>query len=80
MVGSNLKCKGIIGDGCGGGREFYIQEETLYAFDPLTKQSLKLYEGIKEATNITKKGCNIYIETKTKNLVFNLSDLKMETV
>jgi hypothetical protein len=76
--GSSLRCKGIIGDGCGGDREFFIENEALFAYDPTTKTSILLASDIKNAINISKKGCDIFIQTKTKKLIFNLS--KMEFV
>ncbi|HFB54221.1 MAG TPA: thiamine biosynthesis protein ThiF, partial [Sulfurimonas autotrophica] len=37
---SPLVCEGIIGDGCGGGRFFAVEDETLFAYDPLTQERI----------------------------------------
>ena len=76
--GFKLCCEGIVGDGCGGGREFCIEGGTLSAKDPLTKEQITLLEGIIGATAIRKSGCKLFIETETKPLVFNLSKLALE--
>jgi len=34
MMAKKISCIGIIGDGCGGGREFIIEDEVLFAHDP----------------------------------------------
>ena len=78
MAGSKLSCYGIPGDGCGGGREFVIEEETLYALDPVTKERIILLEGIKDAKAIEKSGCLIHISTKQNQITFNLSTLSVE--
>ncbi len=78
-AGSKLSCYGIPGDGCGGGREFVIEEQTLYAIDPVTKERITLLEGIKEAKTIEKKGCDIIITTQDAKMVFNLSTFTLNT-
>ena len=76
--GSKLSCYGIPGDGCGGGREFAIENETLFALDPITKEKITLLQGIKEAISIEKQGCHILIQTKKERINFNLSSLSVE--
>ena len=76
MVGSKLSCVGIIGDGCGGGREFIVQNETLSAYDPQSQTSRVLLEGIKKAKSISKKACIVTIECEDKIIEFDLSLLK----
>lgn len=71
-----LACEGIVGDGCGGGRWFYVEDEKLFAYDPMTKQSLLLQVGIFRAKNISKKGCIITIECEDDNIELDLSSLK----
>ena len=73
MDGFKLACKGIIGDGCGGGRTFYIENEKLFVFDPVTKSSQVLLENVHDALAIEKNGCDIFITTKKGKTVFNLS-------
>ena len=73
-----LSCDGIPGDGCGGGREFVIENEELYALDPVTGEKITLLEGIGNAKSITKKGCKIIVECLDKKMTFNLSTLSVE--
>ena len=77
MDGFNkLSCIGIIGDGCGGGREFIIEDETLYAHDPQTKENIILLRDIKMPKSISKRGCILYIECKNDSFEFDLSSMK----
>lgn len=70
---SPLVCEGIIGDGCGGGRIFYIDDFTLKAYDPLTKESITILTNIVEVISIKKTACIIFIECKNENIEFDLS-------
>ena len=70
---SPLVCEGIIGDGCGGGRIFYIEDSTLKAYDPLTKESIIILTDLVEAVSIRKTACIIFIEFKDENIEFDLS-------
>lgn len=72
-VDSPLVCEGIIGDGCGGGRIFYIEDETLKAFEPQSKKVMELLFDVKEATKISKSGCKIFIISKSGEIVFDLA-------
>ena len=72
-----LTCRGIVGDGCGGDREFVIENGTLFAIDPVTLTKMVLLENIKDAESLSKRGCNIYIQTKTKKITFNLQTLSI---
>lgn len=74
--GYKLACEGVVGDGCGGGRWFYIEDEKLFAYDPITHKSLLLQNGIFGAKNISKKGCLITIECQNGTIEFDLSSLK----
>jgi len=71
-----LVCEGIVGDGCGGGRLFFIKDETLYAHDPLSKENRELLKNIKKAKNISKSGCIITIECQKQKIEFDLSKVK----
>ena len=71
-----LVCEGIVGDGCGGGRIFFIENETLYAHDPLSKENRELLKNIKKAKNISKSGCIITIECQEQKIEFDLSKVK----
>lgn len=71
----NLTCEGIVGDGCGGGRLFTIQDETLKAYDPQTKEYIELLEGVKNAKSISKKACEVTIVCKNETIVFDLSKM-----
>ena len=70
---SPLVCEGVIGDGCGGGRFFLVENEMLFAYDPLTKSKIFLAKGIVNAKKITKKGCILTIECQEKVMQFDLS-------
>lgn len=73
IAGSKLSCMGIIGDGCGGGREFIIENETLYAYDDITDTKMLLKENVLNAISISKKACIITIVCKTETIEFDLS-------
>jgi len=76
-VGSKkISCMGIVGDGCGGGREFSVENETLSAFDPQTQESISLLHDIYEAESISKSGCIVTIQCKEQKINFDLSLLK----
>lgn len=68
-------CYGVIGDGCGGGRLFYIKREQLFAFDTYAKSELLLKSGIKGAKKISKSGCLLFIETDKGVLEVDLQAL-----
>ena len=72
-LNSPLVCEGIIGDGCGGGRLFYIQDDILKTYDPQTKASTTLLSSVKDAKSIQKKKCIIYIKCTSKTIEFDLS-------
>lgn len=73
---TTLTCEGIIGDGCGGGRIFTIQDETLIAYDPYTKENILLLEKIHMPKSISKNGCIISILCENEEIKFDLSALK----
>jgi len=76
-VGSNkISCMGIVGDGCGGGREFIVEDETLYAYDSQANESITLLENIIDAKTISKKACIITIECTNEIIKFDLSAMK----
>jgi len=75
-LNSPLVCEGIIGDGCGGGRIFYVQDEKLQAFDPVTKESLLLLDNVKNVQKISKSACIITIEYTDSILQLDLSVIK----
>lgn len=72
-LNSPLVCEGIIGDGCGGGRLFYVQEQSLKTYDPQSKTSMTLLSDVKDAKSIQKKKCIIYIKCASKTIEFDLS-------
>ena len=74
---SPLVCEGIVGDGCGGGRFFAVENETLFAYDSLTQERIVLLREVKNATKVTKKACIITIECEKETLNFDLSALKL---
>jgi len=70
-----LTCRGIIGDGCGGGRDFFIKDEILFVYDETSKESITLLAGVKNAKKISKSGCIITIECKDEQILFDLSKI-----
>jgi len=76
-LNSALVCEGIVGDGCGGGRIFFVEEEKLFAYDPLTQERIELLKDIENVQKISKKGCDITIEFLDRSIIFNLSLLKV---
>jgi hypothetical protein len=75
-VNDDLVCEGIIGDGCGGGRIFYVKDEALLTYDPLTQKSLLLLKAVKNAQKISKKACIISIECADEVIKLDLSTIK----
>ena len=72
-----LVCEGIVGDGCGGGRLFFIEDNQLKAYDSTTQDSLVLLDEIKDAKELSKDGCLLYIDLLESRVVFDLSLLKV---
>lgn len=72
---SPLACEGIVGDGCGGGRWFFVEDETLKAYDPQTKEVMNLLADIKDAKEVSKKGCIITIKCEKELVKFDLSSM-----
>ncbi len=71
-----ISCMGVVGDGCGGGREFIIEGGELFAYDALSKKSIILLKDIKNAQNISKKSCILTIECSDGVFEFDLSLMK----
>jgi len=74
-LNSPLVCEGIIGDGCGGGRIFFIEDGLLQAYDPQSKNSIILLKNIKDAISISKKVCIISIKCKSEIIKIDLSKI-----
>jgi len=70
-----VSCMGIVGDGCGGGREFIIENEILFAHDPQSGKNTTLLKNIKGALSISKKVCILYIECKSESFKYDLSKM-----
>jgi len=77
-LNSPLVCEGIIGDGCGGGRIFFVKQSTLFVHDPITQVDTLLLKNLQKTQKISKSKCIITIECESKTLQFDLS--KMEQV
>lgn len=75
-AGSKISCMGIIGDGCGGGREFIVENETLVAYDPYTKQTFTLLKDIHNAKSISKHRCILRIVCEEEIIRLDLSELE----
>ena len=70
-----LVCEGIIGDGCGGGRIFFVEEATLYAYDPQSQSRIELVKALEKVQSISKKGCIITLNLENGVRYFDLSSL-----
>ena len=73
---NRISCLGIIGDGCGAGREFIVENETLRVYDPYTKENVTLLENVCNAKAISKHRCMLTIECENEEINFDLSELK----
>jgi hypothetical protein len=72
---SPLVCEGIIGDGCGGGRIFFVEENVLKAYDPQSNSKITLLEDIVNARELSKSGCKLFIMCKSVRIEFDLSSM-----
>jgi len=70
-----LVCEGIIGDGCGGGRIFFVDIDTLFAYDPQSKSRMMLLKELNNIQSISKKGCVIELHFQDTVRYFDLSSL-----
>ena len=70
-----LVCEGIIGDGCGGGRIFYVEDATLFAYDPFTQESMVLLREVGDVKEISKRGCIITLVYYNNNFLFDLTSV-----
>jgi len=75
-INAPLVCEGLIGDGCGGGRIFFMQEDSLCVYDPITKDILVLLSALENIEEISKKGCIISLRSGTKEVLFDLSTIR----
>jgi hypothetical protein len=73
-----LVCEGVIGEGCGGGRIFFVKDTTLFAHDPITQENIELLKDLQGVKSISKSFCVISLELSNKSIEFDLS--KMEIV
>jgi len=71
-----LICEGIIGDGCGGGRLFMVEQNTLKAYDPMTKNSKVLLEDIEKPISISKSKCIVTVVCESETIEFDLSEMR----
>lgn len=80
MIDAALQVEGIVGDGCGGGRIFYIEGERLLAYDPVSNESMELCRGIHMPKAISKKGCVVRVACENEIVEFELSSLTKTTI
>jgi len=80
MAGSKISCMGIIGDGCGGGREFIVEDEKLFAYDDITSENIVLLEGVKDAIGISKKACILTVTCRGEIIEFDLSSMSQKVI
>lgn len=73
---SALVCEGIVGDGCGGGRVFYVKEDKLFAYDPYAKTHRELLKNLLHVESISKKACIITLLCKEGIKELDLSTIK----
>ncbi len=73
---SPLICEGIVGDGCGGGRLFAVEDEILIAYDPITKEKFQLLKNVLNAKEISKSACIVRIVCEREVIEFDLSLFK----
>ena len=70
-------CEGIVGDGCGGGRIFFTDKESLKVFDPMTKEVIELLNGLDDPKELSKKGCHLFFTCKDEKMTFDLSKMSL---
>jgi len=70
-----LVCEGIIGDGCGGGRIFFAKEGAVFAFDPASGGTIRIFEFCGMPKKLTKKGCTITLACQESLIEFDLSSM-----
>ena len=75
-LASPLVCEGIIGDGCGGGRLFSVEENELRVYDPQSNEVIVLLENIITPKSISKSSCILKIKCEKCEINFDLSALK----
>ena len=71
-----LICEGIVGDGCGGGRLFMVENGVFKAYDPTTKEYYELLEDIEKPLSISKSKCIVTIVCEDETIEFDLSAMK----
>ena len=71
-----LVCEGIVGDGCGGDRIFFIEDDSLKVYDKSTQKKRVLFKDIKNPKKIYKQACIIFIECENELIKFDLSSMK----
>ena len=77
-IDDGLICEGIPGDGCGGGRYFFVKNEILKAYDPQSQEITILLKGVKSAKKVTKEGCVVTVICEDKDIKFNLSTMSVD--
>lgn len=75
-LSSPLVCEGIVGDGCGGGRIFYIENMALFAYDAHTGINIELLQEVGDVISLEKQGCIITLHFTDKSELFDLSTFK----
>jgi hypothetical protein len=70
-----LICEGIIGDGCGGGRLFVVENNILKAYDPTTKEYFELLKNVQNPISISKKACIVTVVCESELIKFDLSSM-----
>lgn len=71
-------CIGKYGDGCGGGRVFVLDEDSVKAYDMQSDEVIVLLRGLNHTQSISKDGCMLKIDTDDEVINFNLSTMTKE--
>ena len=74
---SPLVCEGVIGDGCGGGRVFFVEKSQLFVYDPTTQEKQFLVEVGSLIIEISKNACVITLIAPQKVYKYDLSQMKI---
>ncbi|WP_345993520.1 thiamine biosynthesis protein ThiF [Sulfurimonas sp. HSL-1716] len=70
-------CEGVAGDGCGGGRIFFTDKDSLKVYDPTTKKVFTLLEDMQNPKELSKKGCLLFFTCEEKNMTYDLSKMSL---
>jgi hypothetical protein len=70
-------CEGIVGDGCGGGRIFFTDKDSLRVYDPISKEVILLQDSLDHPKDISKNGCLLFFVCKEEQMRFDISKMRL---